>query len=134
MVKILGIDYGTKRVGLALSDDEGKFAFPNSIKLNDKRLVEDIANLSKSENVEEIVIGESRNQQGEENVVMEKARPFAEEIEKATGLRVVFEQEFMTSQYARDLMGKNDTIDAHAAALILQRYLDKKNEKSILEE
>jgi len=132
-MKALAIDYGTKRVGLALSDDEGKFAFPKSIILNDSKLLGYILELCKSEKVEEIIIGESRNQEGEENVVMEEARPFAKEIERETGLPVVFEQEFMTSQYARDLMGKNDTIDAHAAALILQRYLDKRNNKSILE-
>ncbi|MEK7588966.1 MAG: Holliday junction resolvase RuvX [Patescibacteria group bacterium] len=143
-MKILGIDYGTKRIGLAMSDDGGTIAFPKGIIKNDSTVLKYIEKLIKDENIEEIVIGESLDLDGTQNKVNEKIQSFAKELESMFKIKVSFQKEFMTSVEARKTTifksslnqtqassrVKKETgekVDAKAAALILQRYLDKKN-------
>ncbi|MCU0660185.1 MAG: Holliday junction resolvase RuvX [Candidatus Pacebacteria bacterium] len=134
----LGIDFGSKRVGLALSDENGMLAFPQSILQNDLTLVEHITTLCRDAHVGEIVIGESLDSSGRPNPIMQDVKAFAVKIGKATGLPIVFQKEYMTSLEARRpidgkkaLVARKEKIeqtlaaDAKAAALILQRYLDK---------
>ncbi|MCR4334434.1 MAG: RuvX/YqgF family protein [Patescibacteria group bacterium] len=127
-MKLLGIDYGSKRVGIALSDDGGKFAIPFIVLDNSKKLTEDIVGIAKKNGVQEIVLGESKNYKGEANVILEDSLKLKEEIEKS-GFLVYLEPEFMTSVAAERFQGKNDMLDASAAALILQSFLDKKKNK-----
>jgi len=122
-MRILGIDYGTKRVGVALSDEAGKFAIPLIVVKNSKSLVEDIFGLSKTNGVKEIVLGESRAYDMSENEIMPAIAAFKKELEKA-GFIVHLQLEFMTSVQAERFQGKNEMSDASAAALILQAYLD----------
>jgi putative holliday junction resolvase len=123
-MRYLGIDFGTKKVGLALSDEAGKFAFPKQILQNNKKLVEDIAALIKDENVGAIVVGESKNFQGEENLVMKKTHRFIEELKKNTDKEIHFHPEYLSSAEAgRIIQNKED--DARAAAIILQSFIDK---------
>lgn len=124
-MKILGIDFGSKRVGLAISDDNGGMAFPHSVLLNDKNLLDKVLEIIKKENVELIVMGESKDFKGEANKIMGEIESFKKELEQKTELKVVFEPEFMTSSQAEHLQGKNEMHDASAAAIILQSYLDK---------
>ena len=135
----LGIDYGSKRVGLAISDEGGNLAFPYSILANDPQLLEDILNICEKENVSEIIIGESHDLSGKANKIMGSIEMFKRNLESETDIPVAFQKEFMTTMEARGREGKeknNDrkvakqkaaAADAAAAALILQRYLDKKN-------
>jgi len=129
----MGIDYGVKRVGVAFSDEEGVLAFPHSVLESNKKLLENLKSLYEKENVGAIVIGESLNSKGEHNPVMEKIIPFKKQIENEITSVVYFEQEFMTSLHATigEKKGefKKEVIDASAAALILQRFLDKRNNK-----
>lgn len=125
-MRYLGIDYGSKRVGLALSDEGGKFAMPHSVIPNDHKLVEKIVTICKG-GVEGIVLGESVNDKNENNKIMELITPFKKELEGTTRLPVIFEKEYMSSQHAEFFQGKHDMLDASAAALILQRFLDKHN-------
>ena len=125
-MKYLSIDYGTKKVGIATSDDEGLMAYPCMISQNDKSLLPDIKEIVKSMNIREIVIGESTDQFGKPNPIMKDIRAFAIRLEDELGLPVHFEKEFMTSLEARRFQGKH-IVDDSAAALILQRYLDKVN-------
>lgn len=125
-MKYLGIDYGSKRVGIALSDEEGGMAFPREVIPNNKKLISGIADLCREYNVGAIVLGESLNYKMEQNVIMKEIVPFKKTLEEATNLPVYFEQEFMTSAAAERLQGKGEKLDASAAALILQSYLDKK--------
>lgn len=125
--KFLGIDYGTKRVGIALSDDGGSMAFPRTVLPNNKHLLRQIEALCAAEGVAEIVIGESLNYAQKPNPLMEHITPFKKELENATHLPVHFEREFMTSAEARHLQGDVHSLDASAAALILQSYLDKQH-------
>jgi len=125
-MKYLGIDYGSKRVGVAVSDGDGSMAFAKSVLPQDKMLVGTIAALCKEEGIQEIVIGESRDYKGAENPIMEKISAFRKELAEATGLPTHLEPEFMTSAAAEHIQGKTAMHDASAAALILQSYLDKK--------
>ena len=125
-MRYLGIDYGAKRVGIAFSDIEGGMAFPHAVLPNDKKLISTIKELCDKEHIAEIVLGESLDYKMKPNVIMEKITPFKKELEEVTVLPVHFEREFMTSAAAGHLQGKGEMIDASAAALILQSYLDKK--------
>jgi putative Holliday junction resolvase len=140
-MKYLGIDYGTKRVGFALSDDSGTLAFPHEVLQNTIGLTAAIEDMIRSEKIDEIVMGESVNLDGTENPVQKKIKGFAEALERRFEVPVRFEKEFMTSYEAHGRQGKesNDArqtkfaapvdLDARAAALILQRYLDKQKKK-----
>jgi putative Holliday junction resolvase len=123
-MKYLGIDYGTKKVGLAVSDDEGTMAFPHSIVRNDDKLREKIENTLAEEEITTIVMGHSLAMDGNENPVMEEAHGFKGTLERE-GFTVHLEPEFLTTVQAR--RGTPDEMaDASAAALVLQTFLDKK--------
>ena len=124
-MRYLGIDYGSKRVGLAISDEAGEFAFAHSVLQNNVELLPEIKKIIAEKDVEVVVLGESKNYKGEENVIMKAIKEFKVELEKVTGLPVYLEPEFMTSAEAERIQGKNKMHDASAAALILKSYLDK---------
>ncbi len=121
----MGIDYGTKRVGVALSDETNGFALPHKVLENTKSLFDEINTIVCDTEVTHIIVGESKDFKGEDNKVMEKIRAFKEELENKFTLPVIFEPEFLTSHAAERFQGKNDMHDASAAALILQSYLDR---------
>jgi putative Holliday junction resolvase len=137
----LGIDYGSKRVGVAISDEEGIFAFPYKIIPNNMELVDTIHNICGTEEIGAIVLGESHDLSGKPNKIMGSIEEFKRNIEAELELPVYFQKEFMTTVEARGRGGKEMNnakkvvkdkqvgADASAAALILQRYLDKKNQK-----
>ena len=72
-MRYLGIDYGSKRIGLALTDDKGMMAFPHSVIPSDGDVQKHIESLVAKEGVTEIVIGHSLNREGLPNKVHEKA-------------------------------------------------------------
>ena len=123
-MKYLGIDYGKKRVGLAVSDEKGQFSFPLSVLINCENLVDEIEKICRENNIEAIVVGESKNFEMKENEIMKEINPFVKSLEERLGLPVHMHPEFMTSQEAKQLQGKNNMHDASAAALILKSYLD----------
>jgi putative Holliday junction resolvase len=127
-MRLLGIDYGTKNVGIALAESEHKMAFPKAVLKNDKMLIMTLKKFCKSENIEMIILGESKNFEGKDNKVMGAIHELKSVLEKEAGLPVVLEPEFMTSAEAEHLQGKNKMIDASAAALILKSYLDKQHD------
>ena len=124
-MRILGIDYGTKRIGVAVSDESRKFALPVAVVENGKLALKEVIEIAQQNKVKEIVIGESRDYKQQPNAVFQEADVFKEQLEKA-GFAVYLEPEFMTSVQAERFQGKNDMTDASAAALILQSYLDRK--------
>lgn len=138
--RILGIDYGTKRIGVALSDTGAQFGQPYSVIKNSKTTKDEvlakIIDIIKTEQVAEIVLGESKDFKGQDNTVMSVIRDFKSRLECALvflappTVPVVFEPEFLTSHQAEYFQGKHDLLDASAAALILQSYLDKKNNQN----
>jgi putative Holliday junction resolvase len=125
-MRLLGIDYGDKRVGLALSDESGHFALPLKVVENSSRLVADVVALCQERAVATVVIGESKNWQGQDNVIMKRVNYFVGKLREA-GLTVVFEPELLTSAEAERLEGKTPMLDAAAAALILKSYIDRQS-------
>jgi len=128
-MRILGIDYGSKRVGIAVSDETKSFAFPKVVLKNDKSLLNEIRKICQENDIDEVVIGESQNYKMDDNEIMKKIRPFKENLENETGIKTVWEKEFMTSAEAERIQGKNEMLDASASALILKSYLDKQKNK-----
>lgn len=133
-MKILGLDYGAKRIGVAISDEGAAFAFPKAILLNDAKLIGALETLIREEGIEKIVIGDPGD-----NTVTADAKAFGTKLE-SFGLPIVWEKEFMTSMHVSQAGGKKpiarlskkdtgEKRDDSAAALILQRYLDRISSK-----
>jgi putative Holliday junction resolvase len=129
---LIGIDYGMKRVGVAVSDDRGSIAFPVATFPNDRVLIPVLQALIRKENAYAVVIGDSRNSAGTENPVMVRAKRFATELQQAIPIVIHFEPEFYTSVEARKTLrhaqGKpgKQAVDAEAAAIILNSYISRK--------
>ncbi len=136
-MKYLGIDFGTKRIGLAVSDEAGQIAFPKFVWPNDKSLLEKTKSLIKQENIGAIVFGDSVDTSGQANALNIEVKDFAEKLKTETSLPIFFEKEFWSSYEAHgrqgkesknarlQSVGKTEGVDAKAAAVILQRYLDR---------
>lgn len=121
-MKYLGIDYGTKKIGVATSDDSGSVAFPQYVVQNTPEAHAELIHFARENGITQVVIGYSLAHDGTENPVMEPIRAFQRELE-ATGLVVHLEPEFYTTQQAKR-MNTDALADASAAALILQSYID----------
>jgi putative holliday junction resolvase len=124
--RFLGIDYGTKRIGLAISDDRGMLAFPKVILENDRQALPKIAAVIKEENIGTVVVGDSVDLKGQPNALAQDIEIFIADLGKFD-VPIFKEKEFLTTVEARKFHGPNSPVDASAAALILQRYLDRKN-------
>ena len=135
-MKYLGIDYGSKKVGFAQSDDDGRLAFPLMISQNDKSLLKDTIELIREIKINVVVVGESVDGNGKPNAIAKEARKFALQIENAIDVTIVFEKEWYSTVEARKQPGKegDHEVDDQAAAIVLQRYLDKVNGPSLVEE
>jgi putative Holliday junction resolvase len=129
-MKYLGIDYGTKRVGTAMSDDSGMMAFPDEVLTNDSKLIQKLQEKIKKNNVKKVVIGESKNYKMEDNAIMTEILDLKSVIETTLEIDAVLQPEFMSSMQAEKIQGKNDMIDASAASIILKAYLYS-NKKSL---
>ena len=128
-MKYLGIDFGSKKVGFAQSDDEGRIAFPLMIAPNDASLLKDTLELIRAMKFSTVVIGESVDGKGKPNPIAKEARAFGTQIENAVDVVVKFEKEWYSTVEARKQPGNenNHQVDDQAAAIVLQRYLDKVN-------
>ncbi|MDB5190435.1 MAG: methionyl-tRNA synthetase/methionyl-tRNA synthetase C-terminal region/beta chain [Parcubacteria group bacterium] len=133
-MKYIGIDYGTKKTGVAFSDDAGQMGFPHGTLITTPRLPEELAALIKEKGAEAIVMGESRNFSGNDNPVAEDARKLGDELAKLAGIPVHFEPETYTTQEARrypdgSRMEGSPDVDASAAALILTGFFEREASK-----
>lgn len=135
-MRYLGIDYGSKKIGLALSDEAGTMGFPRDIIANTPHLLDEVCALIAKENVGGVVIGESRDLKGGENPIMKAAREFGAQLTLQAGVPVFYESEVFTSAEARrqhEPEAKSRSpkshahVDASAAALILTSYLSRTN-------
>lgn len=132
-MKYLGIDYGSKKLGFAQSDDDGRFAFPLMISPNDKNILKDTVELIREIKISTVVIGESVDGKGKPNPIAKEARAFGKQLEDAVDVKIYFEKEWYSTVEARSQSGKESCreVDDQAAAIILQRCLDKINGPSI---
>ncbi|WP_409968152.1 Holliday junction resolvase RuvX [Bengtsoniella intestinalis] len=132
-MRIMAIDYGDAHTGIAISDPSGFLAgYSTTIHTRKPQVVvEEIANLAQERQVTQLVLGHPINMDGTRGPRSEKAHAFAAELEAATSLPVKLWDERRTTIDAHQILqgnGKNakkrkQTVDAVAAALILEGYL-----------
>jgi putative holliday junction resolvase len=123
-VKILAIDFGTKRIGLALSEETQTLAREFGI-LSPKEFWRKLAGILAEEEVERILIGLPLNMSGEETGKTKEAKAFAKQVESKVDIPVELVDERLSSQMAQTISGSSQNIDSLAAQIFLQNYLDK---------
>ncbi len=138
-MRILGVDHGEKRIGLAISDPSGTIAGPLSVIQHVSRAVDaaQVAALAAEHQAELIVIGQSFDEEGRANQAGRRAERFAEALKGQTALPIVLWDESMSTSDAREFrlaMGvsrkkRAGHLDDAAAAVILQSYLDAQHDR-----
>jgi putative Holliday junction resolvase len=133
-MRAAGIDLGRVRVGVALADELGLMAHPRPYLdgRNPKRLLTVLRELAQSEQIGVFVIGLPRHLDGRGGIAARRARRFAEELSRATGLPVELQDERLTTVEASgrlreqglDTRAARERIDSAAAAVLLQSWLD----------
>ena len=135
-MRIMAIDYGDARTGVALSDPTGFLAGQTFLIKSRKQevVLEELAALVQRQGAQELVMGYPRNMDGTLGPRAEKYAAFARRLEEATGLPVALWDERRTTVDAHRILGepgvraknRKDKIDSVAATLILEGYLDWK--------
>jgi len=126
-MRLLGIDYGEKKIGIAISDESGKFAFPHGVidNVSANGVLKALKIICDKNNVGKIILGQSLTYKMQPNPIMKRVEKFKSFIEERLKIPIEYENEILTTKQAERAMGKNEKIHASAAALILQTYLDK---------
>lgn len=140
-MRFLGVDVGLKRTGLALSDDEGRMAFPKGAVESDglRDVVRQVTAFIKEHEVGTVIVGLPLDMSGREGPAARRARRFAEALEAAAHVQVAFWDERLTTQQVTRTLreakvrGKRikAQVDESAAAIILQGYLDQRSERDV---
>jgi putative Holliday junction resolvase len=149
-MRVLGVDFGQRRIGLALSDATGLLARPwqtvaaGATSQASAQLVAELLRaargdeMSEAGDVHQIVVGIPRRLNGDDNDQTKPARAFAVALQAAAGLPVVEQDERLSSHEAEQLLAvrerdwrrRKQKLDAAAAAVILQDYLDQAGERA----
>ena len=136
---IMSVDLGKARTGIALCDKSEFLASPHTVifEKSNKKLLEKVAQMSRATKAELIVVGLPKNMDGTEGESAQNARDFAEKLEELTGIATVMQDERGTTVTAHNYLNATNTrgkkrknvVDAVAAVIILQDYLDGKKNK-----
>ena len=134
MKRIMGVDYGDARTGIALSDLLCSIVGSTTVvpSRNQEKAMADIVRIAKENEVGKIVVGLPRNMDGTEGPRAALCREFAEKLAEATGLEIVMWDERRTTVEAHNILSQHNyhgqkrknTVDAVAASLILEGYLN----------
>ena len=134
MKRIMGIDYGDARTGGAMSDLLCTLVGSTAVvpSRNTEKAIADIVRMAKENQVGTIVVGLPRNMDGSEGPRAELCREFAQKLAEATGLEIVMWDERRTTVEAHNILSQHNyhgqkrknTVDAVAASLILEGYLN----------
>lgn len=132
-MKIMGIDYGDARTGVAISDILCTIVGSAQVvpSRNTEKAIADIVRIAKENQVGEIAVGLPKNMDGTEGRRAQLCREFAEKLKEATGLPIAMWDERRTTVEAHNILSahnyhgkkRKDTVDAVAASLILEGYL-----------
>lgn len=138
-MRILAVDYGDARTGLAVSDRSGFLASPVGTipERNAERLAQKIAAAAKEQEAEEIIVGLPVNMNGTYGPRAEKCREFGELLKEVTGLPVTMWDERSTTVTAHQILNTTNVrgkdrkavVDTVAAVVILESYLDYRRKK-----
>lgn len=130
--RFLAIDYGRRRIGLAVSDELGMTALPLPVmgRKNRRTDVAHLRDIVKQNGVSIILVGLPLHLSGESSEMATEATRFADRIQKELGLPVKLRDERLTSWEAEQMaaqlgLRKNADIDSVAAAILLREYLDE---------
>lgn len=129
LMRYLGIDYGKKKVGLAISDPSGSIAFPLTVLDNGPKLAEHLVKLTTEEGVGEIVLSESLDYRHQPNPVMAEVAELKERLESEFDLTVHLQPEWLTSREAERDIGLDKMSHARAAAVMLRSFLETRRHK-----
>jgi putative Holliday junction resolvase len=124
-MKMMGIDYGSKRVGIAVSTDDGTMAFPLAVLPKNEDFFSALVHLIGENKIEEIVLGQSHNKEGKPNAIQEEINELITDLTLEVGLPVHVEPEIYTTQEALRFQGRTDMTDASAAAIILNSFITR---------
>lgn len=134
MKKIMGVDYGDARTGIAISDLLCSIVGSTTVihSRRDEKTIQEIQKLVQDNQVGEIVVGLPKNMDGTEGPRAEVCRMFAEQLKTAIGLPIVMWDERRTTVEAHNILSEHNyhgkkrknTVDAVAASLILEGYLN----------
>lgn len=136
MSRVLGVDYGTKRVGLALSDEIRLTAQPYGV-VPRHQLADTLHTLAGEYDIGEVVVGLPTGLSGHEGDSADGARRLGAEISETMGVDVFYVDERFTSRLAESALlesgmkrrERKETVDKVAAAIILQTYLDSHRQR-----
>lgn len=134
-MRIMSVDYGDVRTGVAFSDINEMLASPYTVikESYQPKLIDKLCEIIKNENAEKIVIGLPRNMDGTYGYRADECRDLGANLQKACGLPIFYQDERLTTVIAHDILSANnvkgkkrkETVDAVSAVMILQSFLDK---------
>ncbi|MFZ0454645.1 MAG: Holliday junction resolvase RuvX [Ignavibacteriaceae bacterium] len=132
--RILGIDFGLKRIGLALTDPLLTFSYPYKTILNDNSLWDNLKSVVEEKKVKRIILGYPKKSNRPDKDITEKVLGFKNKLSLIFRLEIILWDESYTSVMARQIIVKSvvkkskrkdkGLIDQNSAAIILQEYLD----------
>lgn len=138
-MKIMSIDYGDARTGIAFCDVREMLASAYTVITEDyqPKLIKKLIEIINKEKAEMVVIGLPRNMDGSYGFRAEKCRELGEFLKKEIEIPIDYEDERLTTVIAHDILSSNNvgskkrksTVDAVSAVVILQGYIDKRNQK-----
>jgi putative Holliday junction resolvase len=130
MARILAVDFGERRIGLATSDAEETLATPRRTirRSGDEAAIAELARFAVEEEIRLVVVGIPRSPEGSESPIAARIRSFASKLAARTGLEVRFHEETLTSDEARRRLPRGsgsdkEAVDRMAAAVLLEDYL-----------
>ncbi len=135
--RLLAIDFGLKRIGLALGDPLNIFAYPFKTLLNDKNIWKELEKIIKEKNVTKIILGYPLDDSGSKSDITRSIEKFAKDLQNKFNKEIILWDERYTSVLAQEKILESVTkksrrrekglIDRNSAAIILQEYLDSLN-------
>lgn len=135
-MKIMSIDYGDARTGIAFCDKNEILASPYTVikESYQPKLVDKILEIIEKEKPEKLVIGLPRNMDGTYGYRCDECKSLGEALNERSSLEIVYEDERLTTVMAHDVLSNNnvrgkkrkETVDAVSAVMILQSYIDRK--------
>ena len=131
-MKYLGIDYGEKKIGLALADSEIKIATPYKILINQGNILAKISEICQKEKIDKIVVGMPLTLKSSTSLQTKRVLKFIDKLKKATYIDIFEQDERLSSAYAKRLLKEmkvKHLDDDVAAMIILQSYLDEQLSK-----
>ena len=134
-MKLMAVDYGDKRTGIALSDVRQMLASPYSV-INESylpKLVDKLSEIIDAEKPEKVIIGLPRNMDGSYGYRCDECKALGEAVAEKCCIAVEYQDERLTTVMAHNVLSDNyvrgqkrkDTVDAVSAVMILQSYIDK---------